>query len=343
MNLKNYTKDHWFFLFLSSFCLFFLYAMLRAFKADEELIFGILFTLLLFFALFFFYEFFRKRNFYQQFLKQLDSLDQKYLITELIETPSFLEGKLLLSSLYEIDKSMNEAIMTLKNANQDFKDYVEMWIHEVKIPLANVLLMNHNGEKDLRLTKQIHMMENYVEQILYYVRSEISEKDYLITSCLLSEIIHKVILRNKESFLEKDMKVINEVQNVSVLTDSKWLEFILNQIVNNSIKYSQKKNGFLKFSVVQEKDRTILSITDHGIGIKDQDKNRIFEKSFTGENGRKVGSSTGMGLFICQNLCQKLGHHLFLASSKKGETIFSIEFFQNDYYDVLKEDNLTKK
>ena len=201
-----------------------------------------------------------------------------------------------------------------------------MWIHEVKIPIASLVLMCHNNKNELdeKYIKQIKRLDNYVEQVLYYVRSSCSEKDYIIKDVNLEEVVGKVLMNNKDDILGKNIEPQINIKNITVKSDKKWLEFIINQIVNNSIKYCKNiamsdndTKAVLKISATEEKEKVILSIYDNGIGIPNQDLKKIFEKSFTGDNGRK-SSSTGMGLYICRRLCEELGHKI-LAESEPGK------------------------
>ena len=125
--------------------------------------------------------------------------------------------------------------------------------------------------------------------------------------------------------------------NVKVLTDSKWLEFILGQIINNCIKYKRDIAGsYIKISVRDEKNKTTLIVEDNGIGIKESDLKQVFNKTFTGENGRTKGKSTGMGLFIAKNMCDKLGHKIEIESALNKYTRVYISFAKDKYYEVLK-------
>lgn len=125
------------------------------------------------------------------------------------------------------------------------------------------------------------------------------------------------------------------MQMHDVCTDSKWLEFILNQIISNSIKYRDEKKtdgSIIKIYVVKNDKSTVINIYDNGIGISSADLPRIFDKSFTGENGHAYSKATGMGMYIVKNLCEKLGHKITIESVKGEYTLVSIEFFKNDFY-----------
>ena len=214
-----------------------------------------------------------------------------------------------------------------------------MWIHEVKIPLATLILIinNHKDKFDKKVQTQLKRLEDYVDQVLYYVRSENAEKDYLIKETDLSKVIKNVGLKNMDDLLENKIDYNARNVNIKVLTDSKWLEFILGQVVNNSIKYKRDIDAsYIKISVREEKNKTILIIEDNGIGIKESDLKQVFNKTFTGENGRTKGKSTGMGLFIAKNMCDKLGHKIEIESALNKYTRVYISFAKDKYYEVLK-------
>lgn len=309
-----------------------------AFKVDKQLLFA---TALLFLSFVIFiscYDFFRKKKFYDSLLQNMKRLDQSYFVLETIDAPRFYEGQLLFQVLYESNKSMVENVGFYRRQTQDFKDYIEMWIHEVKIPIASLLLMAHNQKEkfDKKMIIQMHRIENDVEQVLYYARQEFASKDYSIRANNLREIIRKVALKNKDDLLENEMDLIVENVDVEVLTDAKWLEFICHQIINNSIKYKKEKGAILQITAAKKEEKIVLSILDNGIGIPACDLPQVFEKSFTGRNGRQRFASTGMGLYIAKNLCEKLGHKIEITSKEGKYTRVDITFFKNTYFDVIK-------
>ncbi len=338
MSWKSFLKDKLFFLFLFFFFLIILILLLRAFHVSKELIYALFILSLGFFFLSYFYEFYRKKSFYQQLFFQIKELDQSYFILEVIQEPSFLEGKLLYEALYDINKSMIENIKKYELQTKDFQEYIEMWIHEIKIPLASLELLIHNQKEIIhkKIKKQLTKIENDVEKVLYYTRQEFAENDFFIKENNLEQIVKVVALKNKDSLLEYKIDFSTKYLNVKINTDSKWLIFILNQIINNSIKYRKEVNSKITLSFEQEKNRGCLIILDNGKGIPKQDLNRVFQKTFTGENGRVGEKSTGMGLYIVKKLCDKLGHEIKISSKENQFTEVRIYFYQNHYYDVLK-------
>ena len=337
MNFINYIKDKVLFLILFFLLYGILLLLFFAFKIQSSLILAITFLFFTFLGIIILIDYFRKKTFYQELLLSIEKLDKAYYVVEMIEEPVFYEGKLFYQALYDINKSMCEMVKILENQTDDFKDYIEMWIHEVKIPIASLVLMAHNhpDKFDKNFKEQIKRIEDYVEQVLYYVRQEFAEKDYFINSVSLKKVIANVALKNKNDFLESKIDLIVENVDCKVYTDSKWLEFILNQIIGNSIKYKKEKNSIIKITVEEDLEKCTLIVEDNGIGIPETDLSSVFEKSFTGNNGRRKGKSTGMGLYIVKKLCDKLGHQVKIESQEGEYTKLFLVFSKNKYYDVI--------
>ena len=339
MKFNSFLKDRLYSIVTALFCYFIILLVLLAYKSDKAIVIAITIILLVTYILLFLTDFFRKQKFYTDLLKNIENLDKAYLVLETLNRPEFYEGELLCQALYEIDKSMNENVRIEKEQLLDNKEYIEMWIHEVKRPLASLVLTLNNQKNILdRKTKNIlKRLEDYVDQVLYYVRSENAEKDYFIKEVDLSKVIKNVGIKNMDDLLDNKVEFIVDKTNYKVFTDSKWLEFILNQIINNSIKYKRNiDNSYIKIYVKDNLDTTVLIIEDNGIGIKTSDIRQVFDKTFTGTNGREKTTSTGMGLYIAKNLCKKLGHKIEIESKENEYTRVFITFAKNKFYDVLK-------
>ncbi|MCR4956700.1 MAG: sensor histidine kinase [Lachnospiraceae bacterium] len=280
------------------------------------------------------WDYTRKREFYDKLQRNLEELDQKYLLCEMIKEPRFYEGKVLYEALRESDKSMMEQVAAGRKKSQEFREYIELWVHEIKIPLAGIRLMCHNNSitKD-KMIYQLRMMDEHVENVLFYARSENAGKDYLIQEVELKKIFGNVALKNKESLQLLDATIETRGLDKTVMTDGKWLEFILNQLMSNSMKYRAENEG-LHLEIVGEetKEGVKLSFTDNGLGIPEGDLQRVFEKTFTGENGRKGRTSTGMGLYIVKSLCDRLGHGIGIFSKQGEYTRVEILFGKNDFF-----------
>lgn len=334
MKLVIYIKEKLAFIFSMVFIIIAIYVMGYACKIRRDYmnVLALIIVILSVFQLL--TEYLRKKKFYNEMYNILEGLDQKYLLTEMKLNPNFAEGEILMDVMYEVDRSMKERLNEIEQSYVEFKEYLEMWIHQIKIPISAIKLMNYNGNIDVaKQLVQINRMNDYVEQILYYARADAPEKDYILKKCNLEGIINNVLLQQKELLLGNRIKIQKNNTDKDVVTDGKWITFMLGQIINNSVKYMDKnKESYISFEVVEAKDKTILTIKDNGIGITIKDVPRVFERSFTGENGRKNNVSTGMGLYICKRLCDKLGHEIDISSVDGEGTSVSISFGKNDYY-----------
>jgi hypothetical protein len=276
-------------------------------------------------------NFLQKKAYYDKLESCLEQLDKKYLLCEMLENPDFLDGRILQNTLSETGKSMCEYIAEYRLENKEFREYIELWVHEIKLPLASLQLMCHN-DKNTRYIEKIGQIDSYIENVLYYARSETAEKDYLIREVSLKRAFGEIAVKNREGLQERNVTVCTENLDVNVMTDGKWLEYILGQLMGNSMKYfSHEREPEIRVYAENAKEKTVLHFRDNGIGISERDLPYVFEKSFTGENGRTHAKSTGMGLYIVKNLCGKLGHGV-TAKSVQGEfTEIIITFGKNDY------------
>ncbi len=337
MKLRDYLKDKIIIIILVILTYFILLSFMIGFKIIDE--FRWCFTVIYFllFITLFLYDYFRKNFFYKEILSKLELLDEKYLICELVSKPNFLDGEILYQMLYEINKSMNENIRDYRSKINDFKEYVELWIHEVKIPLSALILYTHNKKTSKALVKEINKVDNYLEQILYYIRVENTEVDYIIKEVDLNKVIREVMLKNKDVLLERNIDIISDVNNIKVLTDYKWLEFMINQVISNSMKYMRDiDDKKIEIKAYKQNKHIVLEILDNGMGIPASDIGRVLNKTFTGQNGRKVPGSTGMGLYIVNNLCKKLGHKLEIDSIEGEYTKVKFIFDNNLFYKEVK-------
>lgn len=333
MKIKSYLKDKILGIILVIMLVVLSTMMLMAFHVKVSCIIAMEIMLVIVFGIVLTYDYYKRNKFYTDFLGKLNMLDQKYLITEMIGKTEFSEAQILKDSLYEINKCMQEKINTLQKSNDEFKEYLEMWIHEIKVPLSVLTLMNYNNNTDIEKEKGlIRNIEHYVEQILFMARADIAEKDYLMKKVLLEECVNKSVVSGKEILIENHVAIEKKNLETEVVTDSKWLEFILGQLISNSAKYIQGDCPKIIFYSYKDKDKTVLVVEDNGIGIPKGDIARVFDKTFTGENGRKREKTTGMGLYICKKLCSKMGHNIRIESEQNRYTKVFIEFGKESYY-----------
>ncbi len=299
--------------------------LFSAFHLNIEIIIASSFFWTIFVIIFLAIEYFRRRSFYENLLTNIENLDQAFLVLETLEMPNFYDGRIIYQALENINRSMLENVKKYATQSLEFQEYIEMWIHEVKTPLATLTLLS----QDPKINQEIKNINDYVEQVLYFARAENAERDYLIGEVSLEKVIGSVATRNREILLAKHIDFEVDHLDYTVHTDAKWLEFVLNQILTNSIKYGSTA---IEISAHDSSKNIILTIRDNGIGINEKDLPRVFEKSFTGNNGRTNRKSTGMGLYIAKTLCQKLGHQISIRSQLGKYTEVIITFAKNNYF-----------
>ena len=284
----------------------------------------------------FFIEYYKKKEYYSEIKARVNELEEKYLITELLPKGDFLDAKINKDNILEIGKSMLENVNKYKYLQEDYKEYIELWIHEIKIPIATskMIVENNKSEVTKSIDEELDKIENYIEQALYYARSNTVEKDYIIKKNNLKDIVSSTILKNKTTLIQNNVKIEMENLEEEVYTDSKWCVFILSQIIQNAIKYSKKQNKEIKLYAENKKENVILYIKDNGIGIDKAEIGRVFEKGFTGTNGRQEKKSTGIGLYLCKKLCDKLCIGLEIASEKEIGTEVKLVFPKNSFINM---------
>ena len=273
-------------------------------------------------------EYIKYKKYFDNIENVLKSLDKKYLLPEVIEEPNSIIGEEVNDILKELSRDMHEHVKYYRNMQEEYREYIEMWVHEIKTPIASSKLLIENNYNDLtrKIDIQIDRLENFVEQVLYYSRSDEVGKDYIIKKVELLPLVKNVIRKNQRDFISKRIRLQLGELNEVVYSDSKWIEFILNQILINSIKYSKGKDDKIQIESKEISNTVVLTIEDEGVGIIERDLDRVFEKGFTGENGRKFGKSTGIGLYLCKKLCNKLGLGLEIQSKVNVGTKISIIF-----------------
>ena len=272
-----------------------------------------------------------RKRYLNQLLDMTEQLEERYLIPEIMTIPRKADEQVFYQIMKMAEKSMLEKIGAIQNERKEYKEYIEQWIHEVKTPITAMKLLCENNRSSFarEMLAELENINQYTEQALYYARSEHTEKDYSVREIDLCDVVHRAIADNKYLLRQSNMTItINVIEN-RVYTDDKWVRFILNQIIGNAIKYRAEQPA-LHFSAIKTNDGIVLSVSDNGIGIPQSDLPRIFEKGFTGRNGRIGKNSTGIGLYLCKRLCDKLGIGLAVHSENKGTAIM-LSFQLNDF------------
>jgi len=208
----------------------------------------------------------------------------------------------------------------------EMNDYYTLWVHQIKIPLSALQLMleaNPNYSYAEKMQEEIHRIEHYLDMLLQFLRLESFSGDLLIQPYPLDDILREVVKKNRNIFLRKKIAFDLQVPSFEVLTDRKWLSFVLEQILSNALKYTNKG----KISIYMDKNKkNVLIIEDTGIGIPPEDLPRIWERGFTGYNGRIQNKSSGLGLYMCKSISDRLSMTLFISSAQEKGTRVYISF-----------------
>ncbi len=332
MKIIDYIKDKLLFLALN-FMIFFIIAVFMYSVNVTWIVIFFMFCLWFLPMLTYMLMQYLKFNRYFNIVDELlENLDKKYLLPEVLNEPSFIEGKKINEVFKILSRDMHENVKHYRNIQEEYREYIEMWVHEIKNPIAStkLLIENNPNETTRKIDMQMNRIENYVEQVLYYSRSDEVGKDYIIKKVQLDKIVKSVVKKNYRDFIGKRISLqLGEIEEV-IYSDEKWTEFILNQIVGNAIKYSKGQGDIIKIKSNKLANSVVLTIEDNGVGIIERDLKRVFDKGFTGENGRRFGKSTGIGLYLCKKLCTKMGLGLEIESQENVGTKVSIIFPQTD-------------
>ena len=260
----------------------------------------------------------------QRIVEMTDNLQEAYYISEILQKPKDLENQAYYYALKRACKAMNGKISALTEEQVEYQEYVESFAHEIKIPIG-ALSLTFDNARDYSLKKETDKIFQLVEQMLYYARSENTEKDYFVKELSLDEMMHHVLLKFRYVLLEEKVTLdIHDMEN-TVYTDEKWLQFILSQILQNAVKYMNKEEKRLVIYSVSHDGNISLVMEDNGCGIKQSELSRVFEKGFTGSN-RKKTNATGMGLYLAKKLSDRLGLRLQIDSEEGKYTRVTIFF-----------------
>lgn len=268
------------------------------------------------FLLFLFFSFRKAEKESEKIRTLADSIEEAYYISEVLPKPRRLQDQAMYYALQKACLAMNNRLSAQEQDHQEYQEYIETFAHEIKIPIS-ALSLTFDNENNFALKKETDRISQLVEQMLYYARSENPEKDSFIRETILDEIVHNVILKYRRYLMEHNVKLDIDINNVIVYTDTKWLTFILSQIIQNSIKYFDKSEKILSVQASVCPSSVTLIMEDNGCGIPAADLPRIFEKGFTGSD-RSRANATGMGLYLARKLALRLGLDL-TAESAEGE------------------------
>jgi len=329
MNLQLFIKEHFgyiIFQFILVLFIMFLY-WLDGFRNVDTAIYSIVISSLLI-ASFLFGRYVKRYTFYNKVLsppKQMEAAlrrDAKSPEQEQIEV--FLQG---LYRLYQ-----NEVQSLYANQNRHLQ-FMNQWVHQMKTPLSVAeLLIQEEGIVDKKsLQEEIDRMKRGLDSVLMNARIDTFEQDMQVEQVQLKQLVTEVVSENKRLFITHHVyPVISIDEDFVVLTDTKWIRFVISQFITNAVKYTFEEGKKVFIDASCQDGNVMLSVKDEGIGIPAADMPRLTKPFFTGENGRKTGESTGMGLYLAKEVCDKLGHELSIESELGKGTIVQVVFYSQD-------------
>lgn len=214
----------------------------------------------------------------------------------------------VLRSLYE---EKQEITNQMNHQYTDMMEYYTTWVHQIKTPIAamRLRLQGEDSDSSRDLLEELQRIEQYVEMVLTYLRLDSGSTDYVLKKYDLDDIIRQAVRKYASQFIRKKIRLIYEPLSCEVLTDEKWLLFVIEQVLSNALKYT--RSG--EISITLEVPKT-LCIRDTGIGIAPEDLPRIFENGFAGYNGRSDKKASGIGLYLCRKICSRLNHKIIITS-----------------------------
>ncbi|KWX71862.1 sensor histidine kinase [Paenibacillus jilunlii] len=242
--------------------------------------------------------------------------------------PLSLEAEGCREAMEQLQLQHIRALNEVQLQQKEHYDFIVSWFHEVKTPIAVLRLMQQTEIDHNSLEEELSRIEHYIDQALYYSRLDTFNQDYEIVNCNLELLVKEAVKAHSKTFISKKIKIRLDVQSTTVQSDSKWLSFIINQLVTNSLKYTREQ-GEISFTTQVTPHEKLLIVRDNGTGIDRKDLPRVFNRGFTGTNGRTYAQSTGMGLYLAQELSKKLGHYISCESEAGSFSEFTLHFPKN--------------
>lgn len=206
---------------------------------------------------------------------------------------------------------------------KDSSDYYAAWAHQIKTPISamKLILQNEDSESGRQLSRELTRVEQYADMVMVYVRLDSGSSDLVLKRIDIDSVIRSAVRRFAAEFIGKKTGLVFNETGAHKLSDAKWLQFVIEQILSNSLKYTEKGNISIYMS-----DENTLCIEDEGIGIASEDLPRVFDRGYTGYNGRRNCEASGIGLYLCAGVCRKLGHRIRAESEIGKGTRIYIEF-----------------
>lgn len=242
-----------------------------------------------------------------------------------MKAPEYMYEKQYQECIRAVAQEKDRLQREMMSRQQDLSEYYSMWVHQIKTPIASMRL-HLDGEdsgRSRRLRSELLRIEQYVEMVLTYFRIGSDSSDYVFRTVSLDKVLRESVRKFRGDFIMKKLRLEYAASDITVVSDEKWLSFVVEQILSNALKYTNE--GAVTISL--EKPGT-LCISDTGIGIAPEDLPRIFEKGYTGGNGHENKRASGLGLYLCRQICDRLGLAISIESEVESGTTVRLDLDQ---------------
>lgn len=338
MRLRDFLQDKVSVILLNLCCAIFLVVFLNLTGTGEGELVLVLFAWIMILFCWLYWTYRKQKRELEKLYRIVDTLDRKYLFIEMVEKPTSRIEREYYAIIRLALKSMTEHVSQTQREMSEYRNFIEQWVHEIKRPVTTTELIceNYKNGHTRKIRFQMEEIERHIERVLYYARLGHVEKDYIISENTLNKIVEDVLAKNKLLLIQNNIQVNMQNLEYSVYSDKKWIIFILNQIIINSVQYKREPSE-ITFYAVKEDNSVKLVVRDNGIGIKESEITRIFQLGFTGSNGRAAKNSTGIGLYLCYELCKKMGINISASSRINEYTEITITFPVNTTVNIQKQ------
>ncbi len=316
--IRMYLKDRRQAIFIHLVFIFIFLAVFSAYNLPVRTVFYASAICIIIGAIFVIYDFYK---YYSRHMKLIELGNNIAVTMDNLPEPITLEEKDYQNLIYALNRDKMDLILEADKRNSDLLEYYTLWTHQIKTPLTAIDFLLQSKDEDINYDLELEVLEieKYVDMALQYLRIDNMTSDLKLEKYKIQSIINKAVKSYSKLFIYKGISLDLKESNLTVITDEKWLLFVIKQILSNSLKYTEKG----KISIYIEEN--ILNIEDTGIGIYNEDIPRIFEKGFTGYSGRTNEKSTGLGLYLCKRILSNLGHKITLSSKIDVGTTVKID------------------
>lgn len=329
MNFRLFVKEHAAYLIFQLIMVLFIMLLywLDGFRNVDTAIYSVVISTLLILS-FLFGRFVKRYAFYQKVLSPPKHMEEA--LQRDGKSPEQQQIEAYLQGLYRLYQNEVQALYANQHRHLQF---MNQWVHQMKTPLSVVeLLLQEDGDVDKKsMQEEIDRLKRGLDSVLMNARLDTFEQDMQIEQVHLKTLVSEVVSENKRLFITHHVYPVIAIDDEFIVpTDEKWMKFVIGQFITNAVKYTFEEGKKVNVQATCQQGQVLLSVQDEGIGIPATDLPRVLKAFFTGENGRKTGESTGMGLYLANEICGKLGHEMSVMSEQGKGTTVSVLFHKHE-------------